>query len=118
MADPNSIYRNDPGLQQLRANRMNAVRARYASKYGGTGGGAIMRDLQSQQGAFDQAALSNAIDRRMGVANAYSYAAMGLANLTQHGGSKTKAFTDAAQGGVNDLFFYNVLLPQMIEQQR
>lgn len=113
--DPNMIYRNDPGLQQLRANRLNTVKAQYAAKYGGTGGGRILRDLQTQQAAFDQAALSNAINQRMQMVDATSYVPAAQA---QYGGTGLGALTSAAGEGVNDAYYYNVILPQMLEEQR
>lgn len=109
--DPNSIYRNDPGLQQMRSQRMEDVKARYLSKYGGTEGGAFARDLMSQGAQFDRAALNDAYNRRMGMVQATSYIPQLKA---QYGGTTGGGIGQAISGGVNDYTYYNDILPSQL----
>jgi hypothetical protein len=102
--NPNSLYAKDPGLQQMRANRLNDIRAQYASKYGGTEGGAFARDMMAGGAAFDRQALNDAYNRRMGMVNATA----GIpGQKAQYGGTGLGGITQAASQGVNDYYGLN-----------
>jgi len=113
--NPNLIYQNDPGLVQLRQNRLNDIRAQYAAKYGGTEGGAFARDIMSGGAAFDRAALDSAINQRMGMVNA-TQPAVGM--NAQYGGTTGGALASAAAGGIDDYTYYNYLLPMMLSYNK
>jgi hypothetical protein len=99
--NPNSLYAKDPGLQQMRANRMNDIRAQYASKYGGTEGGAFARDMMAGGAAFDRQAMNDAYNRRMGMVNATAGIPVQKA---QYGGTGLGGITQAATQGVGDYY--------------
>ena len=99
--NPNSLYAKDPGLQQMRTNRLNDIRAQYASKYGGTEGGAFARDIMAGGAAFDRQALNDAYTRRMGMVSATQYIP---AQKAQYGGTGLGALTQAGVQGVGDYY--------------
>jgi len=100
MSDPYSAYRKDPGLLQMRRQRMGDLQSKQLAQTGGTRGGAYGRQLMREGSAFDRQALDN-------MARMYS---MGLATTgptaakyTESGGKEGAGF--GALGSALPTFF-------------
>jgi hypothetical protein len=106
LANPASVYANDPALVAGRQRAMSDLDARYRAKYGGTEGGAFAADLIRTGSEYDNAALDRAINRRLGIVE--STAPAYYQNLAA-GGTRGGALAGPVAQAIPDYLFYQWL---------
>lgn len=103
--NPSLMYQRDPALLDMRRMRMGNVQSRQLARTGGTLGGNYGRTLQREGAGFDQAALQNAINTQLQLAQQYAPYAQQQASMGGLGG----ILGGVGQGAMSDIMFSQFL---------